>query len=243
MGKYSPSCFTLKHVYLQGKINHLFYLLDKQLLGIFKMERAALIKFGSYKNISSLRDQGVVYMNTLPYFRNIEDNDLRGDPFDSVSEIQRGTKGHVLIPSTGQKLQITSFDLRIGPESPEKINLFCMYALRPQHGTYPVSEEYYRFGAHALIIFNVPKFIDKIRAAIRYKKITGSSNLVEYIDNDHIGEAGPFKKLQKFSYQSEWRLMCENGPGEPRTLNIGPINDISVLVETININNEITITP
>ena len=46
------------------------------------MERAALIKFGKYEHISALRDQGEIYMNTLPYFREIEDNDLRGDPYD-----------------------------------------------------------------------------------------------------------------------------------------------------------------
>ncbi len=192
-----------------------------------KMERAALIKFGKYEHVSSLRNQGDIYMNTLPYFRKIEDNDLRGDPFDSVSEIQRGTKGHVLIPSTGQKLQITSFELRIGPNNPEKINLFCMYALRPQHGTYPVPKSNFRFGSHALVIFNVPVFMDKIVTALQENKLKGSSNLVEYIDNDHVGEVGPFKKLNKFSYQSEWRLMCENCTSQPRTLKIGSIKDIS----------------
>jgi hypothetical protein len=205
------------------------------------MESAALIKFGSYENMCSLRDKGEIYMNTLPYFRQIEDDGLRGDPFDSVNEIQRGTKGHVVIPSTGKKIRVTNFELRIGPDDPEQINLYCMYALRARQESYPIHEKNYNFGTHALIIFNAQTFMDKLRAELKDKNINGSSNLVEYINNDHIGKAGPFKKFQKFAYQSEWRLLCSNGNDEPRKMIIGPINDISLLVETHNINNEVTV--
>ena len=206
------------------------------------MESAALIKLGNYENISSLRDKGEIHMNTLPYFREIEDDELRGDPFDSVSEIHRGTKGHIVIPNTGKKIQVTNFELRIGPDNPEKFNLYCMYALRARQESYPIDEKNYRFGTHALIIFNAQTFMDKLKAELKDKNINGSSNLVEYIDNDHTGKVGPFKKLNRFSYQSEWRLLCKNGDGNPRKVIIGPINDISLLVETQNINNEVMVT-
>lgn len=205
------------------------------------MESAAFIKFGSYDNMCSLRDRGEIYMNTLPYFRQIEDDELRGDPFDSVNEIQRGTKGHVVIPSTDKKIQITNFDLRIGPDNPEQINLYCLYALRARQKSYPIHRKNYNFGTHALIIFNAQAFMDKLRAELKDKNINGSGNLVEYIDNDYIGKVGPFKKLKKYEYQSEWRLLCSNGDGKPRKMIIGPINEISLLVKTQNINNEVTV--
>jgi hypothetical protein len=207
------------------------------------MERAALVKFGNLEHLESLQTNGEVYMNTLPYFRKIEDDDLRGDPFDSVSEIQRGTKGTITHPETGATFPVTEFTLRLGPNEPEKINLFCMYALRPEHGTFPVPEDNFRFGNHALVITNVPVFLDKISIYLREHKITGKADLVEYLDNNHVGDVGPFKKLKKFSYQSEWRLMCKNGSGTPIKLKIGSLKNISILIESSKINHEVKIYP
>jgi hypothetical protein len=52
---------------------------------------------------------------------------------------------------------------------------------------------------------------------------------------------GSFRKLKRFQYQSEWRLVCENGFGGVRKLNIGSIEDISVVVPSSDLNEEITI--
>ena len=179
-----------------------------------------------------------MYMNTLPYFRGIEDNHLRGDPFDSVDEIQRGKEGYLTLPNR-KKLTITNFELRLGPNAPDKINLFCMYALRPQHGTYPVPERNFEFGSHALVIFNVPQFFEKIKNTLEKRNINLKGHLVEYIDDEHIGEVGIFKKLNRFSYQSEWRLVTMQGIGQPTKWNIGSIKDISFIVESNNINNKL----
>jgi len=45
-------------------------------------EPGTLIKFGQRKHLLRLRDEGLLYMNNLPYFWKIEDDELRGDPFD-----------------------------------------------------------------------------------------------------------------------------------------------------------------
>lgn len=207
------------------------------------METAALIKFGDYDHLCSLRDKGEIFMNNLPYFWKIEDDELRGDPCDSVDEIHRGSKGHGEILSTGHKFQISSFVLRIGPDTPETINLFCMYAMRPKHGTYPIDEKNFKFGTHALIFFNSQELINRLSTFIKNKAVPAKANLVEYIDTDHSGTTGPFRKLNTFEYQSEWRLVCYDGPGKERTLIIGSLSDISVLVEAKNINKEITFSP
>ena len=45
----------------------------------------AFIKFGSEKNILDLYTNGTVFLNTIQYFRNIEDGELRGDKYEGVS--------------------------------------------------------------------------------------------------------------------------------------------------------------
>ena len=209
-------------------------------------EQAALVKIGSYDHILSLRDEGLLFMNTVPYFRQIEDEELRGDQNDSVDEIYHGHKGHVKInPANGTVspvIKVTNFELRIGPNEPEKINLFCMYALRPKY-TFPIDPKNYRFGSHALAIYDVPEFLRQLSKTLNESNIQAQPDLVEYLDVRHSGKVGIFKKLDAFEYQSEWRLACFNGMGAVRKIIIGPIDDISYLTESSKLNSEVTICP
>jgi hypothetical protein len=131
--------------------------------------------------------------------------------------------------------------IRMNPPEHEKINIFCMYALRPLvEGTFPVDKRNFHFGEHALLLINPPEFLHRIESALKFQRIRGDGNLVEYVDDKHTGDLGPFRKLRKFSYQSEWRLVCYNGPGWPREIRIGSIADISVIIGSDEVNKEIT---
>jgi len=55
-------------------------------------EAGTFIKFGQQKHFLQLQEEGLLYMNHLPYFWEIEDEELRGDPFDCIAEVARGPK-------------------------------------------------------------------------------------------------------------------------------------------------------
>jgi len=204
-------------------------------------EFGTLVKFGNQEHLQQLQDEGLLYLNNLPYFWNIEDEELRGDPFDSVTEIQRGPK--VVIPlQNGKEVTMEGeWIMRMHPSEPEKINIFCMYALCPFSGTFPVDERNFRFGSFALVMINRPEFMRRAELALKSQKIKFKADLVNYVDNSHIGKVGQFKKLRKFAYQSEWRLVCYDGPRGPRKIRIGSIKDISVILHSEQINEEIKI--
>ena len=204
-------------------------------------EFGTLVKFGNQEHLQQFQDEGLLYLNNLPYFWNIEDEELRGDPFDSVREIRRGPK--VVIPlQNGKKVTMEGeWIMRMHPPEPEKINIFCMYALRPFARAFPVDERNFRFGSFALVMINRPEFMHRVESALKSQKIRFKADLVDYIDNSHIGRVGPFKKLKKFAYQPEWRLVCYDGPGGPRKIRIGSIRDISVILHSDQINSEIKI--
>ena len=135
-----------------------------------------------------------------------------------------------------------SWTLRMHPSEPEKINIFCMYALRPlTEGTFPINERNFLFGEHALVLMNRDEFMRRIELTLKSQKIVAKANLVEYVDDDYTGKIGPFRKLRMFSYQSEWRLVCKDGPGGPREIAIGSIRDISEIIRSDEINKEITV--
>jgi hypothetical protein len=117
-----------------------------------------------------------------------------------------------------------------------------MYALRPlTEGTFPINERNFQFGEYALVLMNRDEFMRKIESTLKSQKIVPKANLVEYVDDDYTGKIGPFRKRRMFSYQSEWRLVCKDGPGGPRELAIGSIRNISEIIRSDEINNEITV--
>jgi hypothetical protein len=205
-------------------------------------EPGTLLKFGQQEHLLRLRDEGLLYMNHLPYFWKIEDDELRGDPFDCIAEVARGPR--ISFPSTeGKELFIKgNWTLRMHPPEPEKINMFCMYALRPlAAGTFPINERNFRFGEHALVLMNRDEFMLRIESTLKLQEIVAKANLVEYVDDGYTGKIGPFRKLRRFSYQSEWRLVCKDGPGGPREIRIGSIRDISEIIRSDEVNKEIRI--
>ena len=98
-------------------------------------------------------------MNCLSYFWRIEDDELRGDPNDGVARIDRGPKVK-LFASDGSEMpvKLTDWTLRLHPSEPDRVNVYCMYALRPSAGTFPVDSRNLRFGDYAVAVTDVPQF-------------------------------------------------------------------------------------
>jgi hypothetical protein len=173
-------------------------------------------------------------MNNLPYFWRIEDGGLRGDECDSVDARHIGNFGAVKTLNGDTIAAINNWTLREHPLQPEKINPFCMYALR--QASIPVDERNYGFGDHALVVTNAPEFMERVETHLDRLRISWEADLVEYIDNNHTGRIGPFRKRKMFAYQSEWRVVCYDGPGGVREIKIGSIADISFIIPSSELN-------
>ena len=167
-------------------------------------EPGTLIKFGQQEHLLQLQDEGLLYMNHLPYFWEIEDEELRGDPFDCIAEVARGPKIGFTVADGKEVFMEGIWTLRMHPREPEKINIFCMYALRPLvEGTFPVDERNFRFGEYALVLINRDEFMRRIESILKSQRIIAKADLVEYLDDKYTGKLGPFRKLKRFAYQSE----------------------------------------
>jgi len=203
-------------------------------------ERATLIKFGRYEHLCQLREEGALYMNTLPHFWGIEDNHVRGDRFECNDEIVQGPMASVRPSMPGiHPTQVGNWTIGVRPPDAERVNLFCMYAARPIAGTLPVDERVFAFGDSALVLTVPDRFIEQVASTIESEQIRAEANLVEYVEDSYVGEAGPFKKLRCFAYQSEWRLVCYDGPRAARILRIGTIRDISVVMRSSEVNQRL----
>lgn len=203
---------------------------------------STLVKFGEQKYIERLCSYGEIYMNNLSYFWQVENDENRHDPNDSLISYHMGNKGYAVI--NGVKINMSYWECRNPPPNPETINIFCMYALRPFHGSFPVDERNFAFGDTALVILNGDEFISRVEDVLKKEYLIEKSdfNLVEYIPDNYNGEIKPFRKRERFKHQSEWRLVCVGGSGGPRKLHIDKgLKDISRIIPATEINSEIRI--
>jgi hypothetical protein len=193
--------------------------------------KVIFVKIGQLQHIARLRDEGILYMNNLPYFWQLEDDEVRGDRHDGLKEFHRGPFARAFKDGTELPVRIANWSFRIPPEEPERINIFCMCAFR-QPGD-PIDKRVLRFGASALVVTDLRAFMARIWACLEKEGTTPcEADYVEYVPNDYVGEIGPFRKFERFSWQSEWRMVARGGPGGPRWLSIGSLRDIAIVVPT-----------
>jgi hypothetical protein len=207
-------------------------------------EPATLAKFGQLEHLQQLQTDGLLYMNPLRCFWKIEDEELRGDPADGIAELHKGDRGEArFVEYPEVVLKLNSWTLRIPPPNADEINVYCMYALRPLHGSFPVDARNDRFGGHALVLLEPQRFIDAVHDALQRDGIRHCAGLVEYYDDDFKGEVGPFKKSHRFRYQSEWRLVCYGGNGDVMKVSVGSLADYSVLMPFGDVNDQVSYVP
>ena len=192
-----------------------------------------LCKIGRREHMVALQEKGDVFMNTLNVFWGIEDGGLRGDNLDGVDHMANGIHAELRKPS-GEitPANVTSWTLQTRTAEPEKINLFCMYAIHRAPESDPVDLRVTEFGDTALIMTNPDEFFKRLSDAARKTGRSFHGDLVNYVPSDYIGDVGLFTKTEPFRYQSEWRFAMQDGPGDPMTLNIGDISDISMLIDS-----------
>ena len=205
------------------------------------IENATLVKFSEYKYLRQLKVEGLIYMNNLPFIRKIEDKMLRGDMFDSVTEIHRGKTG-TLTPNNKPEniFQFGNWVLGIDRSPPEKVNIFCMCSVRPSKGIFPIDDRNFSFGDYALIFTKPQEFIDRISRYLQSQNVSHKASLIDYFEENYTGEVGFFKKRIHFQYQHEWRLVCKNGPGKARIFHIGSIKDICIIVKNTEVNQRLS---
>jgi len=193
------------------------------------------MKFGSKENIEDLFNNGTIYMNPLQKFRELEDEELRGDSYEGVSSILNIPAGDIEIPSLNFKGKYHSLHLR---GSREKItgNVFCLYCISSYGFNNPedikVDEKVKLFGSHVLFIKDKQEFLNRVENKLKSLNLKYNYNFVEYYDKDKInGTVHLFQKPLEFEYQKEFRFYVEKDEIEPISFSIGSLENIAEIHE------------
>jgi len=198
---------------------------------------AHLIKIGNKTHIESLRDNGLVFMNTISYFKEIEADEERRDEHEGIDHIAQVTwikiqskdGKEIELRRDSDHMQLTSAQLRVfNPEF--KGNLYSMLAVTPMLAvkTDRFDERNTQFGDYFLLIIDPSTFYERLSSAIKDKGYRHRIGLVQYYDEkSHNGNLSPFHKPNRFEHQHEFRVFVEHDKDEPLSFNIGSLEDIS----------------
>jgi hypothetical protein len=185
-------------------------------------------------------------MNAIDYFRVLDADPVRGDGDEGLTYCFQPSRTvmEVRAMSAWQRVGGIAGPLKYREETDWTGNLFCMFALRASHAEAlaenarpPVDLRNHAFGDAAVVITEADEFLRRVAVAAEREGLRLQAGPVEYVNEySYHGPMGPFRKFAGYSYQSEFRLLVEPGRAGPRSLTLGSIEDISVMVATESIN-------
>ncbi|WP_163407910.1 hypothetical protein [Flavobacterium ajazii] len=193
------------------------------------------LKLGSEENILDLFENGTIYMNTIEYFRKVEDEELRGDKYEGVSRIINSLPGTFKIPGIDREFNYIKMHLR---EAHKEVigNIYSLYTISSKGFPNPLDFEFdkrnLRFGTHCLIIKDLPYFFKKIKKELKKNNYKFNYDFVDYYDKEEVNrEITLFEKPLEFEYQKEFRFYVEDYGMKPIKIQIGSLKKYAEILK------------
>ena len=200
------------------------------------------VKFGQKEHIEELQNEGVLYLNTVEFFKNLEsEQGTRGDLLEGASELKNFFKDDkaILTISPGEKeeIKINLTKAQFRQFQSYQGNIFSLYSiLNNEKKVLEVEfeESMKSFGDTALIITNVNNFLARVQNELQKMNLKFKCGVVDYYNSKerNVKNLNIFKKSSDFQNQNEFRIFVENPINEPLKIRIGSISKISTVVKS-----------
>lgn len=193
-----------------------------------------LIKISEDRFIDLLQTEGHLYLNTINYFRSIEDSGLKGDKNEGKASLKQIT--NIQIQLEGKTIAQASKGQLYFDHPENQGNIYCMYGIKTNSIDFSkksfqkiqLENKTKNFGQSALLIFDLKEFMNRLKNELQNKRTEFTFSPVSYYHNDtYNGKLSPFHKSHKYEYQNEVRLWIPNKGDRPIEIFIGDISDIS----------------
>ncbi|HCD9406803.1 TPA: hypothetical protein NGG73_003233 [Legionella pneumophila] len=208
------------------------------------------IKFTDSNYVESFK-KGKLHMKNIGYFNSVEEStQTRKDELEGVAASFDSTGATFTMDGTPLSV-IDRMNLR--HSSSQNINIFCMTGIplmKLHHSNKKLTfvDRFIELGDKAIIIkpqYTI-QFMGMVKKALlRRKKLYACPDEpfiythVDYEKMDYSGRMGVFRKLNKYEWQSEWRIAVyrdlKKSNFKPITLSIGNIEDLCFTVDTVDL--------
>ena len=205
---------------------------------------------------------GEIFARKLSEFKQAEDGGESGrmDRHEGTTALWQRGKGRLTLNG----MDIPDVSVQIQMDRVSNLNVFCLHAVHSgdldlaslsndnvealrQELTIP--KKCLCLGKYAVVVMNVSEFINRMRSFARAKNYPGIKwGLVEYYNPETFhgnfpDEEAAFRKQKDYSYQREFRFAMNSGSSgenpQPLIMNIGDISDITLQLESSELNGEV----
>lgn len=197
------------------------------------------MKFGSKENMEDLLYNGTIYMNTVQYFRDIEDHNLRGDDYEGASKIINSLPGTFKILGIDREFEYKKVHLK---KSYETIlgNIYCLYCVSshgfPNPFDFKIDQRIAEFGSYCLMVKDNRYFLDAIEKELKKNNCEFEHSFIEYYDKNIVNKKlSLFEKSNEYEYQKEFRIYVFNTEISPISIKIGSLEGKAELFKTEDI--------
>lgn len=211
----------------------------------FKNRFRLFIKFLSSEYLNSFLKEGLVYMNPIKYYIDLEEKEYIGRKDKNEGLLAPYLANKVKIEFNHIELKRLTGRVDIRDDDELFSNIYCLTGINDYHifnsnKKLSLSKKFTKMGDKAVVIFGekISEFIKRLKSAIEKNKSIYKNAVakpVEYVDyNTYHGEMGIFKKYSKFEWQFEWRLAIRKIKKGylPVILKIGNLYDIATVYNT-----------
>jgi len=192
---------------------------------------AVFLKFGREQDIADLFNNGTIYINSIQYFRNIEDGKLRGDQYEGVSDIINSLPGQFEV--LGKTIPYERLHL---PKAFETVygNIYSLYCVSsygfPSPEDVIIDTRVRNFGSHLIIINQPGEFLKRIQRSLDLAGLKYHHGFVDYYDRFAINrKVTLFEKPKEYEYQKEFRIYVKRDQITPLVIKIGSLKDIATV--------------
>jgi len=206
-----------------------------------------LIKFMDEQYVDTFINEGLLYMNTVQYFREYEDNDpaLRGDEKEGLrssflpEKISFEINGRVLSDLVGK--------IEVRDKHQNNTNIYSMTMIsendikNTSENAFYLSKDFMKFGNKAVFIArnNINIFWDRVSDALNsntdlFWLDDHVAKRITYVDeSEHHSNLGVYTKFLDYVWQYEWRIaLKQTSVTGPLILRIGDLSDIVHIIDT-----------
>ena len=197
-----------------------------------------LFRRGKKEHIETLYEKGEIYINSIDFIRDCDNNFERSDNEDGIEYRKYFGEAMVSFCDVGKDMDKEGVSFKaqgtvLNKDHDEKGNIYCLtgiYSEDLMDDRKDIQYETQSFG-ESLILIHKPKiFIERISNKLKEKEyLNYKCNKVYYYNNDYSGKLDFFKKHEKFKKQKEFRIFIPNEKNEPIKLSIGSLKDIALL--------------
>ena len=199
-----------------------------------------LIKFGAKKHMLDLFENGNLYLNTLDYFKNLEEKGNRADKLETAiaNKVFKEKDNYTLTIKLKEEIKFKIVDANLTQYQEFQGNLFCLYSIKLDdilNNNYKIDarvleDENY---SYSVLITNVSEFLSRVAKELEKREINFSWKLIKYYNpNKDNKNLTVFNKSNEFDFQKEFRIVVKNLKKKELILNIGNLKDIATLNRT-----------